>query len=239
MKKTKPKATNATSNLRRFISAIVVFFFISIFATGCFRFDSTIKVSAEDRVSGTAVVALSKDVVVSKLMGLPKTSGWFKATQGVTEVPYNQGGFIGTKYTFKQVPISKFAAGKKSGNYLSIKRVGNQIRVTGLIDTRSFLKPDILVSDAVINLRRDESELRLVITLPGNISYSTGKISGNKVTFSGKVGDEISIGAVSTSQPDVINWALIGTIFAAVVLGGSAFILYFFTKKRQLPNYSA
>ena len=50
------------------------------------------------------------------------------------------------------------------------------------------------------------------------------------------LGDKISIGAVATSKPDVVNWPLIGGIVTVVLALGAAFVLYFVLKKRK-PLY--
>ena len=205
--------------------------------TGCYRVNTDLTVGVNDRVSGSATIAVDNRVLEAGSVSFPTTRGWFKAAPGIASRKFEDGAFTGTAYLFDNVPVDEVRTRITNNYWLRLHRNGDAIEVAGLIDTSSWLPPKE-VSQAQIDMAKAESQIRIRITLPGTISYSTGKVTGNTVTFSGHLGEKIVIGAHATSKPDVINWALIGTFVAVVLLLGSGFVLYFVLKKRK-PLYTA
>jgi hypothetical protein len=170
---------------------------------------------------------------------MPNTSHLFKGP-GVTETNFADGTFSGKSYLFTSVPIDKLISLGNDRIYLKFKRDGDNINVTGSVDTSSLKSAGSLahLTEARVADYLSSSAIHISITMPGTIAYTNGKLSGNTITWFGHLGDNISIGAVATNKPDVVNWPLIGGIATGVIAAGSAFVLYFILKKRK-TLYSA
>jgi hypothetical protein len=219
--------------LKRLIASLL----LVLATTGCYRVNTDLTVTANDRVSGSATIAVDNRVLNTEGLKFTTTRGWLTETPGLASRKFEDGAFTGTTYLLDNVPIDKLATRKSENYWLTIKRNGELIEVAGIIDTSKLVSPDS-VSDAQFNMAKATSQILIRITLPGTVTYSTGKIDGNTVTFSGHLGEKVVIGAQATSKPDVINWPLIGTVVTVVLLLGSGFVLYFVLKKRK-PLYTA
>ncbi len=221
-----------------FFAALVVV----LVTTGCMKLDTKLTVSANDTISGTVTIAYANgalnqfDETLLQTV-FPNTDHLFKGP-GVTESNFADGNFAGKSYLFTSVPIDKLVSSGNDMVYLTFKREGDNINVTGALDTSSLKEAGVLVNlkDAQVFELFQESKIRIEITLPGTISYTNGKQAGNTVTWTGQLGDNMSIGAVATSKPDVVNWPLIGGIVTVILALGAAFVLYFVLKKRK-PLY--
>lgn len=245
--KTKPLTTlrsNESSGelLKRIFASLFAALVVVLVTTGCMKLDTKLTLSSNDTLSGAITVAFANSALAkfdhSLVQSvLPKTDHLFKGP-GVTESNYADLSFTGKSYLFTSVPISKLTSSGNSLIYLTFKRDGDNINVTGSLDTSSLKSAGSLVNlnDAQLAELFGQSTIRIEITLPGTISYTNGKQKGNTVLWTGQLGDKISIGAVATSKPDVVNWPLIGGIVTVVLALGAAFALYFVLKKRK-PLY--
>ena len=229
--------------MKRAFASLISAFFVILVTAGCMQLDSKLTVSTNDTVSGTATIAIDNSIaplVNSQTVSaaFPSLGKIFKSSPGVTVTKYADGNYSGYSYLFNSVPLAKFKTKKSEVAFLAFRREGDNIHLAGLVDTSSIKKLANLsaMSTTQLNLLFSDSKIRLVVTLPGTISYATGKIDGNTITWTGKLGDRISIGAVATSKPDVINWPLIGGISTFVIAGVAAAVLYFVLKKRE-PLY--
>lgn len=219
--------------MKRLIASLL----LVLATTGCYRVNTDLTVGANDRVSGSATLAVDNRVLEAGNVKFPTTRGWFKDAPGMASRKFEDGAFTGTAYIFDNVPVDEVRTRITNSYWLRLHRNGDAIEVAGVIDTSNWVAPEG-ATQAQLDQAKAESQIRIRITLPGTISYSTGKVAGNTVTFSGQLGDKIVIGAHATSKPDVINWALIGTLVAVALLLGSGFVLYFVLKKRK-PLYTA
>lgn len=228
--------------MKRFFASIFAAFVVVLVTAGCMKLDTKLTVSTNDTISGTVTVAYANSALAKFDETLlqtvfPNTDHLFQGP-GVTESNFADGNFTGKSYLFTSVPIDKLVSSGNDMVYLMFKREGDNINVTGALDTSSLKEAGVLVNlkDAQVYKLFQESKIRIEITLPGTISYTTGKQTGNRVLWAGQLGDKITIGAVATSKPDVVNWALIGGIVTVILALGSAFVLYFVLKKRK-PLY--
>lgn len=228
--------------MKRFFIGLFAAFFVILATAGCMKLETKLTLSSNDTLSGTVTVAYANaqldrfdEALVQTV--LPNTDHLFKGP-GLTETKFADGNFTGKSYLFTSVPIDKLVSSGNDRVYLTFKRDGDNINVAGLLDTTSLKGAGALVglNDGEIDELFSQSTIRIEITLPGTISYSNGKIDGNTIVWTGRLGDQISIGAVATSKPDVINWPLIGTIATVVIAVGTGFVLYFMMKKRK-PLY--
>lgn len=228
--------------MKRIFSSLFAALVVVLVTTGCMKLDTKLTVSANDTISGTVTVAYANSALAKFDETLlqtvfPNTDHLFRGP-GVTESNFADGNFTGKSYLFTSVPVDKLTSGGNDMVYLKLKRDGDNINVTGSLDTSSLKESGILVNlkEAQVTELFNQSAIRIEITLPGNISYTNGKQTGNTVTWTGQLGDNISIGAVATSKPEVVNWPLIGGIVTVLLALGAAFGLYFVLKKRK-PLY--
>ena len=229
--------------LKRFFASIAAALFVVLATAGCIKLDGKLTVSTNDTVSGTVTVAFDNSIAPlinqqTITSAFPAAGKLFKSQPGLTVTKYADGNYSGYSYLFNSIPLEKFATAKSDVAYLQFHREGDNIHLTGLLDTTSIktLANASPVSPTELNLLYSNSKIRLVVTLPGTISYTTGKLSGNTITWTGAIGDRIIIGAVATSKPDVINWPLIGGISTFVIAAIAGGVLYFILKKRD-PLY--
>ena len=206
------------------------------------KIDMTLNVAANDTVSGSAVVGFSKDVVdalksnggdTSKL----NSNGMFAKKPGVTVKPFDDGKFEGTEYSFKGVPLKDFAASSNSTS-LAVTRKGDNLIVSGSLDSTGG---DSSISDARSNPFTkaffEGSEVKVVVTLPGEIKSTNGKKSGNTITWTGQIGDKMTFDAVAYS-PKGIDPIVIAGIAGGVLLVAIGFGLGFFIRKRKAASAS-
>ena len=228
--------------MKRIFAGLFAALVVVLATTGCMKLDTKLTVSANDTISGTVTVAYANSALAKfdetlVQTVLPNTDHLFKGP-GVTESNFADGNFTGKSYLFTSVPIDKLTSSGNNFVYLNIKREGDNINVAGALDTSSLKSAGALVNLTETQVKElfAQSTIRIEITLPGTISYTTGKQTGNTVLWTGQLGDKISIGAVATSKPDVVNWPLIGGIVTVLLALGAAFVLYFVLKKRK-PLY--
>ncbi len=230
--------------IKRLFASIVAAIFVVLVTAGCMKLDAKLTVSNNDTISGTVTLAYSN--AASKQLDpqllnqvMPNTGHLFKGP-GVTETNYADGNYSGKSWLFTSVPIDKLISLGNDRIHLNFERDGDNVNVAGSVDTSSLKNAGSLahLSETQVADLLASSAIHISITLPGSISYTNGKLTGNTVTWSGHLGDNLSIGAVATSKPDVVNWPLIGGIATVVIAAGSAFVLYFILKKRK-TLYSA
>lgn len=228
--------------MKRIFPTLFAALLVALATAGCMKLDTKLTVSSNDTISGVVTIAYSNSALEQydeSLIELvfPNTSHLFKGP-GLTESKFADGNFTGKSYLFTSVPISKLVSSGNDLVYLKFKREGDDILVAGSIDTSNLIEARELVKvdEKEASTLFGQSSIRVEITLPGTISYTTGKANGNTIVWSGKLGDNLSIGAVATSKPDVVNWPLIGGIATVVITLGAAFALYFILKKRK-PLY--
>ena len=228
--------------LKRVFAGLFAALVVVLVTSGCMKLDTKLTVSSNDTISGTVTIAYANSALTQfdqTLLQtvLPNTDHLFKGP-GLTESNYADGNFTGKSYLFTSVPMDKLSSSGNDMVYLNFKRDGDNINVTGSLDTSSLKDAGILVNlnDAQVTELFKQSVIRIEITLPGTISYTNGKQTGNTITWTGQLGDNLSIGAVATSKPDVVNWPLIGGIVTVLLALGAALVLYFVLKKRK-PLY--
>lgn len=190
----------------RKISVVSAIALLLITLTGCVKLKIDLAVNPDDTVSGSMIVAFK-----SQTEGLTEPEQFFQAQDGMTVEPYKSGEYVGSKVTFEPKSFKEFSLGSSESN-LYFKRVDQKIYVSGQIDltTNSAYIQDTPFVDALAL-----GDISVSISMPGRISSSTGKVDGDKVTFTGKLGKNLDIDAVSDLSEDY-SW--VGFTVAAVVL---------------------
>ena len=158
--------------------------------SGCLKIDLDVAVSNDDTVSGTYVYALFDDT--GSLDG--STIEALETDEYVSAEDFNDGTYTGKQYTITDQPLDLFFATNTTQAVLSISRDGDDLVVSGQLDLT-----DSDSDAAAVEERRSQADVRVRITLPGDIYQSDGNISGNTITWVGEWDENTPINARSFS----------------------------------------
>ncbi len=170
----------------------------SLVLCGCFTADVDLTVSAEDTVSGAAVVAVDREVVAQSgpvddvVAGLVEDVLPSEPPSGkVTTEPYADGGRVGVRVVLDEVGLEAFGPGSAgSPPVLQITREGDRYEVAGEVD----LRPAALgvADDRVAQRLLRDASVSLQLTFPGLVTASNGTVEGRSVMWDLPLG-EVSI----------------------------------------------
>lgn len=212
---------------RRWFAALLLS--LPLLLSGCFKFTMDLEVSNDDKISGTAVVALSKE-----LAGFAEESTGDDATdvfaerEGVTASEFDDGDFVGQQYEFVGVPIEELDFQDDAGG-LAITRDGDFLKVAGDLNFEDNSADaggdDFGFGQAFF----DSADLRVSIKFPGEVRETNGELDEgtNTITWIPKYGEANEIFAVVYAPRGIPFWiwwgggilvALLGLIVLAVVL---------------------
>jgi hypothetical protein len=214
---------------------------IALLLAGCFKVNMDLEVSADDMVSGTAVIAVDESLLELSGQSVDDLFAEMDLSdlpEGSTAEPYEEDGFVGQQITIEAVPLSEFAgnetlSGGATGEDLSIVREGDEFHVTGGFD----MSGEEFTGTEVPQEFMDNFEFRISITFPGEVTSSTGTVDGNTVTWEPKIGQNTRIEAVASAIPSSSSPVLLIVLIAvgALVLGA---IVYFLTHRTPAPATS-
>ncbi len=216
-------------------SLVLVLIFLT---SGCMKLKMNLVVGKDDTVSGSTVLAYSRAAASFSGSGISSAldpNRLFKDKSLITITPYeDNSGYVGNKVTFKKQSIESFKLGA-TNQTITFKRHGSVIDVNGVIDLTSngLDTSSNNPEDGFTNSAFDSNDISIKITLPGSISSSTGQVSGNTVTFTGKPGEVIKIQASSDENPSplpTILWSL------ALLLAVAIFIWFIWRSNRKGEN---
>ncbi len=196
--------------------------------TGCIKFDVDLKVSPDDTVSGTVVVAFNKNllsltgqsaeaVIEGGGVHVPGAS----APGRLRSAPYSDDQFEGETITYKDVDLSEFNQGDAADS-LKIERVGDEFHVSGTVDfSRDSGVNNPLGGSAQQAL--SSAQLGITLTFPGVVSSSNGQVTGNSVTWTPKIGEKTQLTAVASAIGSgggaaLWVWVIVGTVVVAAAV---------------------
>ena len=195
--------------------------FLPLILSGCFKFTMDLEVSSDDKISGTAVVALSKELAgFAEETGGDDTTDVFAETQGVTASEFDDGTFVGQQYEFAGVPIEELDFQDDTGG-LTITRDGDFLRVSGDLnfedESADSGGDDFGFGQAFF----DSADLRVSIKFPGEVRETNGDLNSetNTVTWLPKYGQANEISATVYAPLGVPTWIWILSASALVALG--------------------
>jgi hypothetical protein len=189
--------------------------------TGCFKFTMDLEVSSDDKISGTAVVALSKELAgFADETGGDDATDVFAETEGVTASEFDDGSFVGQQYEFAGVPIEELDFQDDTGG-LTITRDGDFLNVAGDLnfedDSADAGGDDFGFGEAFF----DSADLRVSIKFPGDVRETNGVLDEetNTVTWLPKYGQANEISATVYAPRGVPMWVWVLSASAVVALG--------------------
>ena len=230
-------------NIKRLWRLVSVSLAVVLLTTGCIKLEMDITVANDDTVSGTMVFAIAKsitDLAAEDAESSPtsSTQELFPANQDVKSEPFDDGEYVGTTYTFDDLPLEELAPEVGDESALSIKRQGDNLVVSGLLDTGSY-EADLESNPLAASLTEgfaDLTSIKMSITLPGEIIQTNGKVDGQTITWTSSFGEKLELQAVAASPlAGPINWLLIIglAVLALGLAGGLGF--WFISKNKPKP----
>ena len=207
---------------------------LAVLLAGCFKVNMDLDVTADNTVSGTAVVAVDESLLELSGQNVDQLFADMDLSDlppGSTADPYEEDGFVGRQITFEDVPLDEFTgngtlSGTASGEQLNIVREGDQFRVTGGFD----MSGQEFTGTEIPQQLLENFEFRISITFPGPVSSASGEIDGNTVTWEPRVGQNTEIQAVASAIPSSSSPLLMIVLIAAGALALGA-IVYFLTHR--------
>ena len=226
----------------RTVAKVVALAAIALLMTGCIKLDMDLKVSSDNKVSGTVVVAFNKQllsltgqdpsqVIAGSGVNLPAS-----AAPGTSVAPYSDDQFAGETITYDNVDLSQFDQGN-AGNTVTIERVGDEFRVSGTIDfTNEGGANNPLGGTAQQAL--SSAQLSIKLTFPGAVSTSNGQIDGNSVTWVPKIGEKTDLTASASAIDNGSSFPvwIVVVIVLVVLLAVVAFVV---SRRRRGPEPQA
>lgn len=222
--------------MKRIFAAITAAVLVTLATTGCMQINMNLNVAANDTVSGQAKVGFSKEVydAITSSGGNTsslKSEGMFADKPGISSKAYDDGTFVGTEYSFASVPLKTFATQSDSTN-LAVTRKGDNLIVSGSLDSTGGGQINDALTNPLTQQFFETSELKVVITLPGEIKSTNGVQNGNTITWEGKIGESLKFEAVAYS-PKGIDPIILYSVAGGIVIVAAVGVLLFLNSKKR------
>lgn len=201
------KSVARSKRLGILLSMLTIPFLLS----GCFKFTMDLEVSNRDRISGTAVVALSKELQALAQAGSGGPTDAFANLDGVKVIEFDDGTFFGQQYQFSGLPIEQFAL-NDDASALRIQREGDNLFVSGELsfedETAGAAGGDDFGFGQVLF---ESADLRVSIKFPGEIVSTNGRVNEatNTITWEPKYGEANELRAVVYAPRGFLVWELL------------------------------
>ena len=166
---------------------------LAILMTGCIKLNMDLQLRSDDTVDGSVIFAVNKQVLQLTGKSFDDLTGGQSAVPSGVPVQtsdYDDDQYSGKKYTFEDVPISRFS-GDGSTDSLSIVHQGDTFVVSGALDLSAADTSQIPNADQAFST----ADISLSITFPGAVQAASagGVISGNTVTWKPTFGEKTQI----------------------------------------------
>jgi hypothetical protein len=173
---------------------------LAILLTGCIKLNMDLVVSSDNKVGGTIIFAMNKqlvDLAGGSIDDIMSQDSPVPAGMNVKTEDYEDDTFVGKKYTFDGVALEKF-----NSSDLSITRedTGGTAGMPGAAEMMQG------------------ADVRVSMTFPGPVESASGQIDGNTVTWTPKVGDKVELKAVASAIDSGGGSSMILIIGAAVLV---------------------
>jgi hypothetical protein len=151
--------------------------------SGCVRLDLQTTLTDHNTADGTLVIAMSDDA--AGLLGSEPADVWAEykgqvvgdVPDTVTEEPYAEDGYTGSRYVFDDEPLATLA--KLSDGDLEVAREGDEYVVSGVLDLSKRVEGIEDAPEGVLG----SVEATVALTFPGPVTEADGEIDGSTVTW--------------------------------------------------------
>ncbi len=213
------KRTNSMAGRMLAVAGLV------ILLSSCIKLNMDLTVSTDNTVSGSAIVAVDKQLLALSGQPVDEIFGGDtiapEGTEGLTTSDYEDDTFVGQEITFDGVPIAALSE-LEDADALKIAREGDVFTVTGALDmTNDTGGAD--ANEAVQNAL-SSADISISITFPGPVASSNGEINGNTVSWTPKLGERTELQAQASAIPSgssssPVLWIVIAAVAVLVVIG--------------------
>ena len=215
--------------------------------TGCMKLDMQLDISDSDTVDGEIILALNREAsAMAEAMGEDPSTVFDELgadlPEGAQAEDYDDGEFVGQRYTFDDIALSEFSA-EESG--FGITHEGEEIVVDGNLDMTG-LDPEAMAGElggdagelGDMDQLMESLEMSVSMTFPGEVTEHNGELDGTTVTWTPVPGEANEISARSADSGGgggdgipVWIWILI----IVVVLGLAALLFFLSRNRNQTP----
>lgn len=226
--------------LVRLLKIAVAALSVVMLTTGCVKLNVDLTVNSDDTVSGTMVFALAKSLAqlgeeTDASTNGPETQGLLKESENVVVEKFDDGEYIGSTYKFENLPLEEFTPKIDDANDFGLTRDGDNIVVSGVLDTSSNSQDleNNPFGEAFLAGFVNSSEIRISITLPGEIKETNGTVQGQTITWKGSFGERLEINAISYAPKIDPIILIIGSSLAFGLLVGLVSFVILRAKRRN------
>lgn len=211
----------------RYLKIAIVAISVVLLTTGCVKFNLDLEVKQDDTVSGTMVFAIAKGLAElgdqsQSGSTSPETEGLLGNTENVKVEPFDDGAFVGSSYIFESVPLDEFQPSVADGSSFELARVGDEIVLSGVLQFtgQSDEQEDNPWTEALLQGVMNSTDIRVSITLPGEIRETNGEVEGQTITWKGTLGDDLEMNAISYA-PKISPYVFIvaSSVLVGLVVG--------------------
>jgi hypothetical protein len=213
---------------------------VVLLTTGCVKLNVDLTVNGDDTVSGTMVFAVSKELAAlseeSESSGTgTETEGLLKNAENVTIEPFDDGDFVGSTYTFEGLLLEEFAPEIGEESAFGLSREGDNLIVAGVIDTSSDSEEleNNPFAGAFLAGLVSSSDLRVSITLPGEIKETNGTVEGQTITWKGSFGKKLEMNAIAYAPLTNPLILIVGSSLGAGLLIGLIALVFLRAKRSK------
>lgn len=178
---------------------------VTLALSGCVRLDLQTTLTDHDTADGTLVIAMADDAAA--LLGGDPADVWAEykdqvvgdVPDTVTEEPYTEDGYTGSRYVFDDEPVATLA--KISDGDLEVAREGDEYVVSGVLDLSKRVEG---IEDAPEGLL-GSVEATVAVTFPGPVTEADGAIDGSTVTWRPDAAQATSLSARGPATAAVVG----------------------------------
>lgn len=150
---------------------------------GCVRLDLQTTLTDHGTADGTLIIAVADDAV--GMFGSDPAAVWAEykgevvgdVPDTVTEEPYAEDGYTGSRYVFDDEPVATLAA--ISDGDLEVTREGDEYVVSGVLDLSKRVQGIENAPEGALG----SVEATIALTFPGLVTEANGEIDGRTVTW--------------------------------------------------------
>ncbi|MFD2794262.1 LppM family (lipo)protein [Promicromonospora vindobonensis] len=175
------RGDSAVTNVmgRALVGAVLV----ALTLTGCVRLDLRTTLTDHDTADGTLVIAVADDA--AGMFGGDPADVWAQykdavvgdVPDAVTEEPYAEDGYTGSRYVFDDEPVATLAT--ISDGDLRVTREGDEYVVSGVLDLSKRVEGIEEVPEGALG----SVDATIELTFPGPVTETNGEVDGSTVTW--------------------------------------------------------
>lgn len=206
----------ANTRRSRPLAALALTLVTLVALSGCFKFDMGLKVSPDDTISGTFILAV--DESMTEMMEDTDDNPYVTSgmPDGATVEPYAADGKVGQKVTFDSVTLDEFnkAMVDEDTNepFFTLTRDGDTFKFNGTVTDSDYQPPTTMATteaekqmaeqmEALTKQMFQGAEFTVSIEFPGKILDTNGTVDGNKVTWNVDVLEPVDMTATADATP--------------------------------------